>query len=459
MRPVLSYPSTSTRHRHHGQNGNWERWRQSPYTSAPGLLPSSFHNHSSDRYNISAPQRRVPRVVPNDRQEKAFSEIMNGAFDLKRSPMCLGKRLANIDTTPASNWLLQQPGSFGARKLGKRAASSQITPPVETYKKANSSSSGGSNQSETVSTRLECDSRALNPVSVELTNLAQLIQQNTEQSTELKELLSRYLSLKQEELSSRQSTDRGSNRTPEQSEDNGGMLSPGPHVANGGGESPDPPHGNRDAFKGHMIDCVEVTSESRSNSDVGTNSTKATSVDVEIFDPACFLELFPEKPLISPMNTVQHRPSSKNSISSESSEERKNRFERSPKCTNNKTRVSSSMEAECRRRAGLCRGAPSPGNSPPGKQIEFEFFPRSPSSGSLAGSSTNGDGHPQPVVSPMSRYSPRRPLLISSTGSSPLIGDRHIDPCISSEFMLPYYAHSQLRERSYQSWGSSPQSP
>ncbi|KAK2875137.1 hypothetical protein FQN49_001741 [Arthroderma sp. PD_2] len=465
-RPVSSYPKPPLPHEYNWQNGDWGRWEETSDTRAPALLSAPCQGAgSSDGYGFSAPPRGISPMVSNAVQktafqEKAFSEIMSGAFDLKKSPLCLGRRLANVDTNPASNWLLQQPNPFGVqRQPGKRAASSQMTPPTETHKKANSSSSSESNyppragQNETITVGLGYEHGGLNPTPSDLAHLAQLIQQNTEQSTELKQLLSTYLNQRQEEMGSRQSTDRGCNRTLERPEENDGLLDPGPHVANGGGDSPDPPHDDLNAFRGHMVDCVEMASESnsKSGSDAESGSTKVTSIGSLIID----LE---EKKPIGALDTSQCLASPANSVGSEDPCERKNRFERSPKGVG-RLPLSASLEADCRRRAKLSRRAPSPSGSPVGKQTEFDFFPRSPLPGSPADSSTQEVIHLQSMLSPVPMHVSRPSSLNSSNCSSPMIMARSIDAYTPSDFVLPYYPSARLIDDSCRSWGSSPRSP
>ncbi|KAF3481444.1 uncharacterized protein GIQ15_04203 [Arthroderma uncinatum] len=352
--PVPPYPNPPRLPYYNWQSGNWARWKETP---SPTLCSSPFRNRASKGNSLSAPQGRVSRMVSDDTQENAFSEIMNGEFDLKKSPLSLGRKLANVNTNSAANWLLNQPNPFGTpTQPGKRAASSQLTPPPETYKKSNSSSSGQSNyppgpsKDETITVGLGYRQDARNQVSWELSHLAQLIQQNTEQSTELGQILSMYLNQRRQEIGSQRGTDRGSDQNPERPEDGDGMLSPGPHVANGGGDSPDPPHDDKNTFRGHMIDCVEMNSEpnSGSSSDAGTGSTKATSIRPEPLEPE-------EKALISALDTLRCPSSHTNSADPEDDEKRCNRFERIPE------------------RGGLSRRAPSPNGSPPGKQIEFDF--------------------------------------------------------------------------------------
>ncbi|EFE40582.1 hypothetical protein TRV_04631 [Trichophyton verrucosum HKI 0517] len=282
--------------------------------------------------------------------------------------------MADIDTTPASDRLLQQSNPFGYQKQqqGKRAASSQITAPAETYKKPNSSSSSGG------SSRFGYESNTFSPGESELSTLAHLIQQNTKQSAELQQLLFEFLKQKQEELNSHPASSSRSDNVQESTDENDGMLSPGPHVANGGGESPDPPHGSKNNFRGHMIEGVESASDSRSNSDCESKSTVPTSVDARsLADGASYPKDQQEKSLINAIGTLHHLSSSEDSDLSEDSGERKNRFERPPR----KGRYEST-DADNRRTwqrhygTGLCQRAPSPGGSPSGKQVEFDFFHR-----------------------------------------------------------------------------------
>ncbi|EGD91088.1 hypothetical protein H112_01678 [Trichophyton rubrum D6] len=456
MRPVLSYPRAIPRYRNRRQNEAWTGWGQSQYPPpTPALLPASLHDRSAERNSVSASPGRVPRVVPDASPENAFSEIMNGAFDSEKSPLSLGKTMADIDTTPSSDRLLQQSNPFGYQKQqqGKRAASSQITAPAETYKKANSSSSGGSS-------RFGYESNTFSPGESELSTLAHLIQQNTKQSAELQQLLFEFLKQKQEELNSHSVSSSRSDNVQESTDENDGMLSPGPHVANGGGESPDPPHGSKNNFRGHMIEGVESASDSRSNSDSESKSTVPTSVDARSLDGAGYPKDLQEKSLISAIGTLHHLSSSKDSDLSEDSGERKNRFERPPR----KGRYEST-DADNRRTwqrhygTGLCQRAPSPGGSPSGKQVEFDFLPKSASPGSPH-SSTDSVRHVQTLLTPSNRYSSRPSFEMSSPRSSSLDEPRTMGQCVPSELISRYY-HNYARpsDHSYESWESSPRSP
>ncbi|GBF62025.1 hypothetical protein TMEN_4549 [Trichophyton mentagrophytes] len=455
MRPVLSYPRAIPRRRNRRQNEAWTGWGQSqypPYT--PALLPASLHDFSTDRYSVSASPRRVPRVVPDASPEKAFSEIMNGAFDLKKSPLCLGKTLEDIDTTHTSHRLLQQSNPFGYQKQhqGKRTASSQITPPAETYKKPNSSSSGGSS-------RFGYESNTFTPGESELSTLAHLIRQNTKQSAELQQLLFEFLHQKQEELNSHSASSSRSDKVQESTDENDGLLSPGPHVANGGGESPDPPHGSKNNFRGHMIEGVGSASDSRSNSGSESKSTLPTSVDARSLDGAGYPKDLQEKSLINAIGTLHHLSSSEGSDLSEDSGERKNRFERPPRIGRYES-TDADKRRTWRRHYGtdFCQRAPSPGGSPSGKQVEFDLLPKPPSPGSPHSSSTDSVRRVETLLNPPNRYSSRPSFEMSSPQSSSVDGSWTPGQCVPSELR---YCHNYARpsDHSYDSWNSSPRSP
>ncbi|EFR03742.1 hypothetical protein MGYG_06741 [Nannizzia gypsea CBS 118893] len=464
-RPILSYPTASPVHRNRRQGGTWTDWRQNPHLQpppTPKLLPASLHYHSPDRYSVPASPRGIPRVVPGVSQENVFSEIMNGAFDLEKSPTSLGQKLANIDIKPPSDWLLQQSNPFGTQnqQQRKRAASSQITPPAETYKKANSSSSDRSNRTEPALAELSYKTDTLGPGEPGLSTLVHLIQQNTKQSAELKNLLLAYLHQKEGGTNSHQVSISGSDTARQSTDENDRMLSPGPHVANGGGESPDPPHGSKGIFRGHMIDCVgvESASDSRSNSEEERSSTKATSVEAVSFDNEGSPKDPQEKSPSNTINTHHHLSSFQDPVLSRDFDERLNRFERPPRREHIVSTEADNRRTLWRQKSlNLCGRAPSPGGSPSGKQVEFDLVLKSPAPGSPHSSSTDSERHVRTLPNPPDRHSSRSSSEISSPESPSLLRSQVVNRCVPSEFVLPY--QNPARDRSCESWGSSPRSP
>ncbi|PGH16256.1 hypothetical protein AJ80_05279 [Polytolypa hystricis UAMH7299] len=232
----------------------------------------------------------IPKIVSPNTSKPTFTKIMNGVYDLKESPLSLGRKLATIPATSFSNdqshynpfrtgSSSSQSGAISSTSstgCGKRLASFQLGPSSPKHIKTEPSSPAplGSlpafepsglmpqlNQMDSITVGFGAPQGSI-PTAIEdfQAKLMQMINLNVKQSKELADIASRYLDpdailhppplvSKPDRLSSQPFTYRRFSES-------------GPQIATipGGGDSPDPPKDNQIPFRGHMIDHLDVKS-------------------------------------------------------------------------------------------------------------------------------------------------------------------------------------------------------
>lgn len=229
----------------------------------------------------------IPQMIAPSARETMFTEAMSGAFDLTKSPLWLGKKLAAPATFPEKEpWLLQNPRNpFSSdpnshtrsspsttdrsqkeaiqsqiiqQNNGKNAHNTSITNPCDTARTSNSLVQS-QNQSDPMIVGFSLTQSPSTIETDEFSRLLQTIELHSRQSKGLADLVSSYL----EEGGSHSDISsvvgdvnkfytkplRCQNQDPE------GNL----RLASlpGGGDSPDPPRDHRTPFRGHMIDRVD----------------------------------------------------------------------------------------------------------------------------------------------------------------------------------------------------------
>lgn len=280
---------------------------------------------------FSSQPRKIPQMISPNAREQSFTEIMNGAFDLEKSPLSLGKKLANnIKPTP-TDWNLQDPFNDESsvhledfiattptpvRSINQNFAalsgrpSKQMTTHDNYFKPDAQFSSMKHVKTEdplplapagddiTVGLALAGDMAT--PPTVNFDRLLQMIQQNTAQSKELYTLLSTYLNkgrgLRHDSSSSANVSSRGSTKQIPMKDQSD--LAPQIATLACGGDSPDPPRDHTDPFRGHMIDrmddmrsSMDASSDAhtRTQSEAGWGSSTISSLFSEHRSMALFL--------------------------------------------------------------------------------------------------------------------------------------------------------------------------
>ncbi|KKZ61909.1 hypothetical protein EMCG_03608 [[Emmonsia] crescens] len=200
----------------------------------------------------------IPQMIAPSARENMFTEAMSGAFDLTKSPLWLGKKLAAPATFPEKEpWLLQNPRNPFSSDPNSHTGSSSST--TDRSQKEAIPLVQSQNQSDPMIVGF---SLAQSPSTIEtdeFSRLLQTIELHSRQSKGLADLVSSYL----EEGGSYSDISpvvgdvnkfytkplRCQNQNPE------GNL----RLASlpGGGDSPDPPRDHRTPFRGHMIDRVD----------------------------------------------------------------------------------------------------------------------------------------------------------------------------------------------------------
>lgn len=262
-------------------------------------------------------QKKIPQIISPNARDQSFTEIMNGAFDLEKSPLSLGKKLANNPTLRTKDWVFQHPFDVSNNsdpedlpsptpvRSGKRVASSLLGPTVKQTKSARASfervdhsppvsavESRNPFPTETrnndVTVGFTVSSGDVSPQPTELSHLMQMIQRNTEQSKELAGLVLKYLRKTRGSWNDDLPGTGHLEQVCAESLAHKQQSYSGPQIATlaGGGDSPDPPRDHRNPFRGHMIDRVDFnmgttadeSSEPLSGSESESGTTKAASV-------------------------------------------------------------------------------------------------------------------------------------------------------------------------------------
>lgn len=241
-------------------------------------------------------------VSPKTR-ERSFTDIMNGAFDLAKSPMSLGRKLSKpTQSGQFFHHSLDEPDSDTetpmmvcpdpAQAGRKVASSSEGSPFVKLPRSALASSSSEENdsvpslspatetthQDQAVTVGFGLLPTSMPPDQPELDLLLKMMRRNTEQSKKMTDLITKLME-KTSSKSQETAPVKGEiNQLPVKQLNDGRDFPAGPQVATlaGGGDSP--PHNASNPFRGHMIDRLDF--------DMGGT----TSIDNSVLSPKCASE-------------------------------------------------------------------------------------------------------------------------------------------------------------------------
>lgn len=258
------------------------------YEPEPVFSPSSDRDERVSRGNgFLGPPRKIPMIISPNTRERSYSDIMNGAFDLEKSPVALGKRLSASASQHTKDWLLQSP--FGRQQCledrqpdlatptrrGKRTASSQIGN-VGKQVKADTLTADDDdtcpipglgdlspfgNQMGTVTVGMSQVGNMFPTNSVGLSNLLEMVQKNLQRSNQLADLVFNYIN--QHSADSQEKAPVLGGMKAHSLEDITQKMQPEmmpriPAIACGG-DSPDPPRDNSRFSRGHMIDQLDIS--------------------------------------------------------------------------------------------------------------------------------------------------------------------------------------------------------
>ncbi|PGH18599.1 hypothetical protein AJ79_00378 [Helicocarpus griseus UAMH5409] len=282
-----------------------DKWRPASDSSASSdeqAVTSSFCKPYPSVEGLLEQPAKIPRLISPNTRDQTFTEIMNGAFDLKGSPFSLGKKLASSAAFSDDNWMLQTPlehlssdtkshtgscSSTTAQTQNHRTQSqkpqqnddhapplqdSQQEENINTVDKVSTTdlSAADRDPSTLVQDRIQPDPVTVGfgiaenamPINMnEFSQLLQMIELHGRQSKDLADLVSNYLDRTGSRYYDISSLAGGIQkyytkplRRRNQSSEN--SL----HVASlpGGGDSPDPPRDHQIPFRGHMIDRVDT---------------------------------------------------------------------------------------------------------------------------------------------------------------------------------------------------------
>ena len=194
---------------------------RSQHGTGPNLSSYPPDGEVSEDALLTGPHKTIPIVVSPNTRERSFSEIMNGAFNLEKSPKDLGKKLVEAAESYHKNRQAQNP--FGPSPANRRDTAEEWSTPTRASKRNASSAIGPMTNKQAKSTHVsgiqvsgtDLDSAATlpsaayqaEPVTVaftmprptrcdqspELMHLLELIRQNTERSKELFDMVEDYI--------------------------------------------------------------------------------------------------------------------------------------------------------------------------------------------------------------------------------------------------------------------------
>ncbi|PGH01751.1 hypothetical protein GX51_05067 [Blastomyces parvus] len=231
-----------------------------------GSASSGGHNASlsskpyASEGNLLEHPINIPQMVTPSTRENTFTEAMNGAFDLTKSPLWLGRKLAAARLPEKESCLLQNSRNpFGSDTNSHTGSSSSTTD--QSQRKAHNSR--GSVKSHNQSDRMTVGfSLAQSPTTIETDEFARLLQSielHSRQSKGLVDMVSSYLDGDGSHSDVNSAVGDVNKfytkplRRPNQSSECNLQVASLP----GGGDSPDPPRDHITPFRGHMIDRVD----------------------------------------------------------------------------------------------------------------------------------------------------------------------------------------------------------
>lgn len=255
----------------------------SVFGSNSSSLSSKRSDSSESRYEANLKPQMSPRT-----REKTFTEIMNHAFDLRKSPMGLGRRLSSGGRP--DGWLLQSPitppsscgeSSFtrtSPMRSGKRVASSDVGPSFKQPKtESDSSPSSASRRKDSgtpdingwdIPANHKSDSEDMALDAQGISKLVDIMRSNIRQSKELTDLFAKFIeqtTTDQYQRTSRSNSTRSQVAKPVKYTETPGSGSLS-SVPGNGGDSPDPPR-DPNPFRGHMIERQDITATDTESED------------------------------------------------------------------------------------------------------------------------------------------------------------------------------------------------
>ncbi|KLJ08438.1 hypothetical protein EMPG_16124 [Blastomyces silverae] len=203
----------------------------------------------------------IPQMVTPSTRENTFTEAMNGAFDLTKSPLWLGRKLAAATLPEKESWLLQNPRNpFGSDSNSHTGSSSSMTD--QSQKEAHNTNRFVESQNQSDRMTVEFG-LAQSPTAIETDEFSQLLQSielHSRQSKGLADMVSSYLEGDGSHSDINSAVGDVNNkfytkplRRPNQSSECNLQVASLP----GGGDSPDPPRDHSTPFRGHMIDRID----------------------------------------------------------------------------------------------------------------------------------------------------------------------------------------------------------
>lgn len=269
-----------------------------------GMNPSSPSSKQSQSEESTDGSNPKPQLMSPHTREKTYTEIMNHAFDLKDSPLGLGRRLS-CGLKPRDGWLLQSPmtppSSYGESSFtrtspmrsGKRVASSDARPSFKQIKTDSDSSPSSMRTRRNDDSCINAwdipadyrrNSGSLVRDEPEAGKLLDMMRSNIRQSKELTDLFEKFV---QQTINDPNQQDFRSNRTASQTDkplkctETPGASSQGSAVGSGGDGS-DPPRDPNNPFRGHMVDrqdigATDTESESDQKPDLGVSDNLQSS--------------------------------------------------------------------------------------------------------------------------------------------------------------------------------------
>ena len=257
----------------------------------PLFSPTSDHEAWPGRNKgFLAPPPKIPMIVSPRSREMSYSEILNGAYDLEKSPLALGKRLTASAEQQTKDWLLESPFNRGLwqkdrqgdldtpTRRGKRNASTEIGN-VGKHLKADTLTAGIAetgttqtvedslplvNQTGTVAVNFTQAPRLAPKRNLELTRLLDMVQQNVQRSNELADLVTNYINQHSADSQEKAPVMRGVKPFSPDDISQKMQIETEPRLSTlaCGGDSPDPPRDNSKFARGHMIDKLDILAKS-----------------------------------------------------------------------------------------------------------------------------------------------------------------------------------------------------
>ncbi|EGE82613.2 hypothetical protein BDDG_05557 [Blastomyces dermatitidis ATCC 18188] len=202
----------------------------------------------------------IPQMVTPSARENTFTEAMNGAFNLTKSPLWLGRKLAAATLPEKESWLLQNPcNPFGSDTNSHTGSTSSMTD--QSQKEAHNLSRlvNSQNQPDRMTVGFGLAQSPTTVETDEFSRLLQSIELHSRQSKGLADMVSSYLEGDGSHSDINSAVGDVNKfytkppRRPNQSSECNLQVASLP----GGGDSPDPPRDHSTPFRGHMIDRID----------------------------------------------------------------------------------------------------------------------------------------------------------------------------------------------------------